>query len=83
MTKTMAKCTLAMLHEWKNQSLGADKQYKKIEVNGEFRKLTADIIARTAFGAGYVQGREVFEAQRELHQCCSASMADILIPWSM
>lgn len=83
MMKTMAKCTLSMLHEWKNQSIEADQQYKKIEVNGEFRKLTTDIIAQTAFGADYVQGREVLKAQREIHQCCRASMADILIPWSV
>lgn len=83
MMKRMAECTLSMLHEWKNQSFVAHNQCKMIEVNGEFRKLTADIIAQTAFGTSYVQGREVFEAQRELRQCCRASIADILIPWSL
>ncbi|KAJ9696820.1 hypothetical protein PVL29_008830 [Vitis rotundifolia] len=83
MMKRMAECTLSMLREWKNQSFVAHNQCKMIEVNGEFRKLTADIIAQTAFGTSYVQGREVFEAQRELRQCCTASIADILIPWSL
>lgn len=83
MVNRMAECTLSMLHEWKNQSSVAEKQYKKIEVNGEFRQLTSDIIAMTAFGTSYVQGRDVFEAQRKLQQSCRSSIADIMVPWSL
>ncbi|KAJ7973157.1 Cytochrome P450 [Quillaja saponaria] len=82
MIKRMAACTISMLDEWKNQAIEAEGKSKKIEMNKEFRDLTADIIAHSAFGSSLVQGKEAFKAQRELQQICVASVADIFIPGS-
>ncbi|KAF8056795.1 hypothetical protein N665_1268s0007 [Sinapis alba] len=53
MTKVMVECTLKMLNEW-----GDVKREQKIEMNREFRRLTADIIATAAFGSSYNEGVE-------------------------
>lgn len=82
MVKRMATCTVAMLEAWKDEANAAMDQCKKIEMNGEFRKLTAEIIAYTAFGSSYSQGKEAFEAQVELQHYCAASLLDVLIPGS-
>ena len=78
----MSTCIVSMLDEWGRQAdANADKS-QTIEVNGEFRKLTADIVAHTAFGSSYAQGKEAFEAQKELQRYCAASVLDVLIPGS-
>ncbi|KAG8653365.1 hypothetical protein MANES_05G007600v8 [Manihot esculenta] len=82
MVKRMATCTVAMLEAWKDEANAAMDQCKTIEMNGEFRKLTAEIIAYTAFGSSYSQGKEAFEAQVELQHYCAASLLDVLIPGS-
>ncbi|KAJ9547107.1 hypothetical protein OSB04_019650 [Centaurea solstitialis] len=38
----------------------------EVEINAEFRILTAEVISRTAFGTNYLQGKEVFEMLKEL-----------------
>ncbi|XP_027365181.1 cytochrome P450 709B2-like [Abrus precatorius] len=80
MISRMAACTISMLDEWKNQAIEAKGKFKTIEMNEEFHELTADIIAHTAFGVSFVQGREAFNAQRELQNHCIASSVDIFIP---
>ncbi|XP_021676113.2 cytochrome P450 709B2 [Hevea brasiliensis] len=82
MVKRMATCSISMLEEWKNEANAAVGQCRKIEINGEFRKLTAAIIAHTAFGSSYSQGEEAFEAQNELQHYCAASFLDVFIPGS-
>lgn len=82
MIKKMADCTMSMLDEWKNMAGVGDEQIVKIEMNEFFQKLTADIIAHTAFGSSYAEGKQAFKAQRELQKCCVASFTDIFIPGS-
>lgn len=82
MISRMAECTISMLDEWQSQALEAKDQIKTIEVNQEFRELTANIIAHTAFGASFAQGREAFDAQRELQKYCISSSLDVSIPGS-
>jgi cytochrome P450 len=82
MIKRMTACTISMLNEWKNQIVATEDQCQTIEVNGEFKELTADIIAHTAFGSSFAQGREAFKAQLELQKYCAASDADFFIPGS-
>ncbi|KAK7278108.1 hypothetical protein RJT34_23133 [Clitoria ternatea] len=77
MINRMAECTICMVNEWKIE--GKDK-LKTIEMNEEFRELTADIIAHTAFGVGFVQGKEAFNAQREIQKYCIASSVNVFIP---
>ncbi|KAK7269534.1 hypothetical protein RIF29_22265 [Crotalaria pallida] len=82
MISRMAECTISMLDEWKRQAIEAEENSKTIDINKEFQELTADIIAHTAFGSSFVQGKEVFKAQRELQQLCIASAVNIFIPGS-
>ena len=86
LTSRMEVCSsISMLDGWKLQAInssGDDQYAAKIEINGEFQKLTADIFAHTAFGSSYVEGKEAFKAQRELQQHCISSSADIFIPGS-
>ncbi|XP_061354047.1 cytochrome P450 709B2-like isoform X2 [Gastrolobium bilobum] len=82
MISSMAACTISMLNEWKSQALETKDKSKTIEIKEEFQELTADIIAHTAFGVSFVQGREAFDAQREIQKYCIASNVDIFIPGS-
>eukprot|EP00250_Pteridium_aquilinum_P002716 c12939_g1_i1 orf=196-981(+) len=61
MIPTMAACTIEILKKW--DSLAAEGQ--EIDVHGEFKALTADIIAHTAFGSSFAEGKEVFEMQHQ------------------
>ncbi|GLU07146.1 hypothetical protein SLE2022_241140 [Rubroshorea leprosula] len=82
MVKRMVACTSPMLEEWKDQSIRARDRCTKKEMNGEFQRLAADIIAHTAFGSNFMEGKEVFQAQRQLQQWGAASSSDIFIPGS-
>ncbi|KAJ4727942.1 putative Cytochrome P450 [Melia azedarach] len=82
MTRQMAACTISMIEEWKNQANASEEQGKTMEMNGEFKKLMADVIAHTAFGSSFLEGKEAFKGQIELQKCCAAASADIFIPGS-
>ncbi|KAI4349823.1 hypothetical protein L6164_010373 [Bauhinia variegata] len=79
MIKRIAACTISLLDEWERQ---ASDSPKKIQMNEEFQGLTSDIIAHTAFGSSFVQGRETFNAQKELQKLIVATSADVFIPGS-
>ncbi|WCJ22584.1 Cytochrome P450 709B2 [Euphorbia peplus] len=82
MVKRIVACTSSTLEEWENQANATSEKCVKIEMNGEFRKLTADIIAHTAFGSSYAQGKEAFKAQNDLQHYCADSILDVFIPGS-
>ncbi|KAL5792067.1 hypothetical protein ACOSP7_000661 [Xanthoceras sorbifolium] len=82
LVKRIAACTISMLDDWKNLFTSTDEQCKEMEIHGEFKRLMADMIADTAFGSNFVAGKEAFQAQLQLQQCCAASSADIFIPGS-
>ena len=75
MTKVMVECTLRILEEWSDV-----KREQKMEMNREFRRLTADIIATAAFGSSYNEGIEVFRTQEELKKCCVRCLTNVYIP---
>ena len=58
------------------------KQGHHIEVYKEFKNLTADIIARTAFGSSYADGERVFELQQELQIIVDQLLVTVYIPGS-
>ncbi|XP_065859913.1 cytochrome P450 709B2-like [Euphorbia lathyris] len=80
MKKKIAECTVSKLNEWEKQALKAENESIQIEMNGEFIKLTSDVIAHSAFGSSYVEAQEAFQAQKELQKWIVASSTDILIP---
>eukprot|EP01018_Ginkgo_biloba_P017169 Gb_14875 [translate_table: standard] len=62
MVPIVVTCAQTMLDKWMGAVISGQKE---IEVANEFRCLTADIIARTAFGSSYVEGKNIFDMQTE------------------
>ncbi|XP_057809959.1 cytochrome P450 CYP749A22-like [Salvia miltiorrhiza] len=54
MVPAMVACVETMLEKWKTHH-GRD-----IEVCSEFKHLSSEVISRTAFGSGYLEGRKIF-----------------------
>ena len=77
MLPTMASCTTEMIEQWK---LGPIAQGHDIDVHAEFKRLTADIIAHTAFGSSYAEGKRVFELQHEQQIILNKSFYTVYIP---
>jgi cytochrome P450 len=63
MAPIMVSCVGEMLDRWEQGLLGGKAE---VDVSKEFQVLTADVIARTAFGSNYEEGKRVFELQHEL-----------------
>ncbi|ONK63137.1 uncharacterized protein A4U43_C07F11790 [Asparagus officinalis] len=84
MTKRMADCTLSMLDTWRSHITptegNSSMEHNFIEVNRQFQELTADVISHTAFGSSYIEGKEVFYAQKELQMLTLATILDVHIP---
>ncbi|KAI5057311.1 hypothetical protein GOP47_0027326 [Adiantum capillus-veneris] len=80
MTSTMISCIFKMLDNWESEvgSLGC----KEIDVHQQFKVLTADIIAHTAFGSSYEEGKLVFKLQQEQQLLLSKLARSIYIPGS-
>eukprot|EP00253_Pinus_taeda_P013173 PITA_13173 len=53
---------------------------QEIEVLEEFRNLTADVIARTAFGSSYMEGKHIFNLQTEQAILVAESFRKFIIP---
>ncbi|XP_072980501.1 cytochrome P450 709B2-like isoform X2 [Typha angustifolia] len=80
MTKTMTECVQSMIEGWQSQAFQDESQQNEVRVNREFQELTADVIARTAFGSSYKEGREVFLAQRGLQNLAEATLLNVHLP---
>uniref|UniRef100_A0A0D9WMT2 Cytochrome P450 n=1 Tax=Leersia perrieri TaxID=77586 RepID=A0A0D9WMT2_9ORYZ len=81
MTGTMAACAREMIRAWEARAAANNPSGEiEIEVGNQFQELTADVISHTAFGSSYLQGKEVFEAQRELQAIAMAALYSIRIP---
>ncbi|CAI0474444.1 unnamed protein product [Linum tenue] len=81
MMHKIGSCTLEMVSEWGNRAREGGG-CAKVEANAEFQRLTADIISHTAFGSSYLQGKEAFQALRQLQLLSAAKIADVFIPGS-
>jgi len=66
-----------LLDKW-DQAVTSGTQ--EIEVLEEFRNLTADVIARTAFGSSYLEGKHIFELQTEQAILVTESFRKFIIP---
>lgn len=56
------KCASSMADEWEMR-VQHDGGCVELEVGDYMRRVTADIIAHTAFGSSYEKGRKVFNQQ--------------------
>ena len=50
------------------------------QVFNEFRNLTVDVVARTAFGSSYMEGKHMFNLQTEQAILVVESFRNFLIP---
>eukprot|EP01018_Ginkgo_biloba_P005694 Gb_08932 [translate_table: standard] len=67
----------SMLERWrKNIELSANE----IEVSGDFQNLSADIIARAAFGSSYEEGKHLFNMQGEQMIFAAEAFHKIILP---
>ncbi|KAK8548461.1 hypothetical protein V6N12_061375 [Hibiscus sabdariffa] len=60
MTPAVIASVETMLEKWKGQ------EGKDIEVFGEFRLLTSEVIPRTSFGSSYLEGEKIFARLNKL-----------------
>jgi cytochrome P450 len=66
-----------MLEEWSKLVLSGEKE---VDVRHEFRKLTADVIARTAFGSNYAEGKHIFNLQSQQMVLAAELLYSFYIP---
>ncbi|KAH7299614.1 hypothetical protein KP509_24G020700 [Ceratopteris richardii] len=78
MVPTMSDLTIELMEKWEPHV----KEKEAINVAEEFQKLGADIIAHTAFGSSFAEGKMVFDLQHELHMLASKLGSTIYIPGS-
>ncbi|KAH7299597.1 hypothetical protein KP509_24G020000 [Ceratopteris richardii] len=78
MAPTVGDLTVEMMRKWEPHV----KEKEAINVAEEFQNLTADIIAHTAFGSSFGEGKEVFYLQHEQQVLVSKLSSRIYIPGS-
>ncbi|KAI5057395.1 hypothetical protein GOP47_0027410 [Adiantum capillus-veneris] len=74
----MGRLTVEMTNKWGCHVEGKEA----IDVAEEFRNLTADIIAHTAFGSSFAEGKLVFELQHKQQDLIGKLKASLYIPGS-
>ncbi|KAK7283166.1 hypothetical protein RIF29_12517 [Crotalaria pallida] len=67
-----------MIERW--QKLVKTQGSCEIDVASEFNVLTGDVIARTAFGSSYQEGKKIFELQKEQTILAIEALNSIYIP---
>ncbi|KAH7568082.1 hypothetical protein JRO89_XS07G0231300 [Xanthoceras sorbifolium] len=80
--REMATCTISLLEEWENQIFTSKDQCKTMEMKGEFKRLSANILAHATFGSSYMEGEQAFKAQTQIQDHCEASKTEMFIPRS-
>ncbi|XP_039001933.1 cytochrome P450 CYP749A22-like [Hibiscus syriacus] len=75
MTPTIIASVETMLGRWKGQD------GKEIEVFGEFRVLTSEVISRTAFGSSYVEGEKIFDMLNKMSIIMKRNIFKTSIPF--
>ncbi|GMI64312.1 PHYB ACTIVATION TAGGED SUPPRESSOR 1 [Hibiscus trionum] len=75
MTPAIIASVETMLEKWKGQ-VG-----EEIEVFGEFRLLTSEVISRTAFGSSYREGEKIFDMLNKLSVLVSRNVFKTNFPF--
>eukprot|EP00250_Pteridium_aquilinum_P019431 c24429_g1_i2 orf=64-1323(+) len=76
MTPTMAACTMTMIDKWATFV----EEGQAIDVHKQLKDLTADIIAHTAFGSSFAEGKQVFELQAQQQVLVDKILRSAYIP---
>lgn len=69
---------IEMLEKWKGMLSKCGEV--EIEVSEWFKMLTQDIVAQTAFGSSYQQGKAIFRLQAQQMQLTSEALQKVFIP---
>lgn len=67
-----------MLSEW--EKIAPTEESFELDVWPHLQTLTSDAISRTAFGSSYVEGRKIFELQKELAALLTKATLSFFIP---
>ncbi|KAK4414304.1 cytochrome [Sesamum alatum] len=70
MVNLMAESTSTMLRTWENRSESWERKVE-MRVDGDLRRLSADIISRACFGRSYTQGEKIFSKLHALQKILS------------
>lgn len=81
LTPTFTNLATNMIDTWQSK-LQIAKDQVEIDVSEEFKSLTADIIAHTAFGSSYAEGKQVFQLQYEQQKIFGKLIGSFYIPGS-
>ncbi|GLJ24470.1 hypothetical protein SUGI_0467300 [Cryptomeria japonica] len=73
----MIESTTRMLEKWEKL---VQNNEKEVNVAEEFKALTSDIIARTAFGSSYLQGKHIFDLLAQQISLACQDYAKLMIP---
>lgn len=80
MTTTMVSCAECLMKEWEHQASNSKSREIEVEFSKQFQELTADVISRTAFGSSCKEGKEVFQAQKQLQAIAMATLLNVQLP---
>lgn len=68
----------SLIDRWRN--LTSLEELCEIDVATEFQKFAGDVIARTAFGSNYEEGKKLFELQKEQAALVFEAYYSIYVP---
>ncbi|CAM0873380.1 unnamed protein product [Alopecurus aequalis] len=80
MTTTMVSCAECLIKKWKYETANSKSREIEVDLSKQFQELTADVISRTAFGSSYREGKEAFQAQKQLQAITVATLLNVQIP---
>lgn len=78
MVPAFSTSCLGLIDRWKK--LISPQDSHELDVGAEFQNLAGDVIARTAFGNSYEEGKRIFELQKEQAKLVLEAHHNIYIP---
>ncbi|GLJ24472.1 hypothetical protein SUGI_0467320 [Cryptomeria japonica] len=78
MASSMVESTVNMLEKWEKVTKTGEKE---VDVAVELKALTADVIARTAFGSSYLQGKHIFDLLAQQVSLACQDYAKLMVPF--
>jgi hypothetical protein len=77
MSVVMAESVESMVQRWQSQIQQAGNNQVELDLSRELSELTSDVITRSAFGSSHEEGKEVYQAQKELQELAFSSSLDV------
>ncbi|XP_062098662.1 cytochrome P450 CYP72A616-like [Humulus lupulus] len=80
MVPTFSMSCSRLIEQWMRLSSNCGEEGCEIDVAPEFQRFAADVIARTAFGSSYEEGKKLFELQKQQIPLVFEAYYNIYIP---